>query len=122
MLHNTRKRLQLIVCAALLAAAPSMLAQAVYGSIYGTVTDNTGAVIPNATITVTDVAKNTSVTAQTGAGGDFRVQHLVPDTYRVDADASGFSKTSADNVVVYADTSPKVDLKLRSAARRIPLR
>lgn len=89
-----------------------MLAQAVYGSIYGTVTDNSGAVIPNATITVTDVAKNTSVTAQTSAGGDFRVQHLVPDTYRVDADASGFSKTSADNVVVYADTSPKVDLKL----------
>ncbi len=112
MLHNTRKRLQLIVCAALWAAAPSMLAQAVYGSIYGTVTDNSGAVIPNATITVTDVAKNTSVTAQTSAGGDFRVQHLVPDTYRVDADASGFSKTSADNVVVYADTSPKVDLKL----------
>ena len=52
------------------------------------------------------------MTAQTGATGDFRVQHLIPDTYRVDAEASGFNKSSADNVIVYADTSPKVDLKL----------
>jgi hypothetical protein len=34
-------------------------AQAVYGSIYGSVTDNTGAVVPNATITITDTAKGT---------------------------------------------------------------
>ncbi|MGB8536014.1 MAG: TonB-dependent receptor [Acidobacteriaceae bacterium] len=87
-------------------------AQAVYGSIFGTVTDNTGAVIPNATITVTDTAKGTQVTVQTGVGGDYRVQHLIPDTYRVDAGANGFSTSSADNILIYADTSPKVDLKL----------
>ncbi len=92
--------------------APAAMAQAVYGSIYGTVTDNTGAVIPNAQITVTDVAKGTTVSAQTDGGGDFRVQHLIPDTYRVDVEAPGFNKSSADNVIVYADTSPKVDLKL----------
>jgi hypothetical protein len=90
--------------------------QAVYGSIFGTVTDTTGAVIPNATITVTDVGKGTSVTAQTSGDGQYRVQHLIPDTYRVDAVASGFSKGSADNVTVYADTSPKVDLKLQVGA------
>ena len=38
----------------------SAFGQAVYGTIFGTVTDNTGAVVPNATITVTDVAKGTS--------------------------------------------------------------
>ncbi len=92
--------------------APAALAQAVYGSIFGTITDNTSAVVPNATITVTDVAKGTSVTAQTGGAGDYRVQHLIPDTYRVDAEASGFSKSTADNVIIYADTSPKVDLQL----------
>ncbi len=87
-------------------------AQAVYGSIFGTVTDNTGAVIPNATITVTDISKGTSVTTQTNASGEYRVQHLIVDTYRVDAQAPGFSKSSADNVLVYVDTAPKVDLKL----------
>ncbi len=102
--------LALPLCLSML--VPAAGAQAVYGSIYGTVTDNTGAVIPNAQITVSDLAKGTSVTAQTGADGDFRVQHLIPDTYRVDVEAPGFTKSSADNVVVYADTSPKVDLKL----------
>jgi len=44
-------------------------AQAVYGSLYGTVTDNTGAAIPNATVTVTDEAKGTTVTVQSNESG-----------------------------------------------------
>jgi Carboxypeptidase regulatory-like domain/TonB dependent receptor len=91
-------------------------AQAVYGSIFGTVTDNTGAVVPNATITVTDVSKGTAVMVQTNDSGEYTVQHLIPDTYRVEAKASGFSVSSADHIVVYADTQPKVDLKLSVGA------
>ena len=87
-------------------------AQAVYGSIFGTVSDKSGAVVPNANITVTDIAKGTSVTAQTNGSGEFRVQHLIPDTYRVDAESAGFDKTSVQGVVVFADTAPKVDLQL----------
>ncbi len=90
--------------------------QAVYGSIFGTVTDDSGAVVPNATVTVTDVAKGTIVTAKTDEQGGYRVQHLIPDTYKVDVEASGFSKGSTENVVVYADTSPKVDVKLTVGA------
>ena len=91
---------------------PAALAQAVYGSIFGTITDNTGAVVPGATITVTDVSKGTSVTVQSDASGGYLVQHLIADTYQVQAEANGFSKTSVDNVVVYVDTQPKVDIKL----------
>ena len=91
-------------------------AQAVYGSVFGTITDNTGAVVPNATITVTDVSKGTSVTTQTNGSGEYRVQHLIPDTYRVDAEANGFNKSSTDNVIVYADTAPKVDMQLSVGA------
>ncbi len=69
------------------------MGQAVYGSIFGTITDNTGAVVPNATVTVTDVSKGTAVTAQSSGDGQYRVQHLIPDTYRVDVDAAGFSKS-----------------------------
>jgi hypothetical protein len=90
----------------------SALAQAVYGSIFGTVTDSTGAVVPNATVTVTDVAKGTTAAVQTGPGGEYRVQHLIPDTYTVSVQASGFKTATSDNVVVYADTAPKVDLSL----------
>jgi hypothetical protein len=87
-------------------------AQAVYGSILGTVTDNTGAVVQNAEITVTDLAKGTSVKAQTNDSGQYTVQHLIPDAYKVEATAPGFSKTTVDNILVYADTAPKADIEL----------
>lgn len=110
------KAFTIIQAILLITFVPAARAQAVYGSIFGTVADNTGAVVPNATVTVTDVAKGTTVTTQTSGDGQYRVQHLIPDTYRVDAEASGFTKVSADNVVVYADTSPKVDLSLQVGA------
>jgi hypothetical protein len=91
---------------------PAALAQAVYGSIFGTVTDASGAAIPNATITVTDISKGTSTTTQAGPTGDYRAEHLIPDSYKVQASAQGFQTAVANNVVVYADTSPKLDLKL----------
>jgi len=87
-------------------------AQAVYGSVFGTVTDSSGAVVPNATITVIDVAKGTSETAQSNEDGQYRVQHLIPDTYTVSAEAKGFNKVTTENVIVYADTAPKVDITL----------
>jgi hypothetical protein len=100
----------------LLAGALPAGAQAVYGSIFGTVTDNSGAVVPNVTITVTDVTKGTSATATTNDTGAYRVQHLIPDTYGVQAEAAGFSKSVVPNVVVYADTSPEVNLRLTVGA------
>ena len=87
-------------------------AQAVYGSVFGTVTDSTGAVVPNATITVSNVSKGTSVSVQADANGLYRVEHLIPDTYTISAEGTGFKKTTTDNVVVYADTAPKVDITL----------
>jgi Carboxypeptidase regulatory-like domain/TonB dependent receptor len=93
--------------------APQVVtAQAVYGSVFGTVTDSTGAVVPNATVTVTDTTKGTSVSVQSDASGEYRVQHLIPDTYNVTAEATGFSKVTTANIVVYADTAPKVDISL----------
>jgi hypothetical protein len=90
--------------------------QAVYGAVFGTVTDQSGAVVPNVTITVTDISKGTSVTATTNDSGLYRVQHLIPDSYRVQAEATGYSKSVVDNVVVFADTAPEVDVKLAVGA------
>ncbi len=87
-------------------------AQAVYGSIIGTVTDNAGAVVPNATVKITDVAKGTSISVQTNGSGEYNAQHLIPDVYQVEVTAGGFSTGTVNNVVVYADTAPKADVKL----------
>ncbi|WP_446744439.1 carboxypeptidase regulatory-like domain-containing protein [Silvibacterium acidisoli] len=95
-----------------LAGTAAAHAQAVYGSIFGTVTDASGAVVPNATVSVIDISKNTKVSVQTNSSGSYTVQHLIPDTYRVEVEAGGFSKSTTDNVIVYADTAPKVDVKM----------
>ena len=85
-------------------------AQAVFGSIVGTVTDPTGAVVPNATVVVTDVSKGTTQTVQSNGSGNYSVSRLIPDTYTVKATASGFTPARADNVIVSADSTPQVNL------------
>jgi hypothetical protein len=87
-------------------------AQAIYGSLFGTVTDNTGAVVPGATITVTDESKGTSVAAQSNDSGDYTVQHLIPDTYDMKVTAPNFKTFEQTGIAVAANTSPKVDAHL----------
>ena len=100
-----------VVCALCFCSASH--AQAVYGSINGTVTDNTGAVVPNATITVTDVSKNTSIKVTSNASGEYLAEHLIPDTYNIKIEAQGFEAFEATGIPVQADTSPKVDAQLK---------
>lgn len=99
--------------AVLLAFVPiTSSAQAIYGSIYGTITDNTGAVVPNAAVTVTDVSKGTSFDVVTNASGEYSIQHLIPDTYDVKVTAAGFQTAQTTGIQVFADSSPKADMQL----------
>ena len=91
-------------------------AQAVYGNIFGTVTDATGAVIPNATVTVTDSAKGTSVTAQSNGSGEFTVDHLIPDPYDVTVTMTGFKTYSTTGLIISADTSRKLEATLEAGS------
>jgi hypothetical protein len=87
--------------------------QAIYGSIYGQVTDSSGAGIANATITVKDVEKGTSVQSTSSSIGEYSVQHLIPDDYDVTVTAAGFKGTDTKGIRVSADTSAKVDFSLQ---------
>jgi hypothetical protein len=89
-------------------------AQAVYGSVNGTVTDASGAAIPGATVTVTDEAKGTSVTVKSNESGNYTVEHMIPDLYTVKVEATGFKGYETTHLVVQADTSPKVDAVMQT--------
>ena len=89
--------------------------QAVTGDLNGTITDSTGAAIPNATVTVTDVSKGVSQTAQSNASGNYQVYRLVSDTYTVKATANGFAATEAQNVTVTAGGAVQLNLTLQIA-------
>ena len=99
---------------AIFACASSLLvmtasAQSVYGSIFGTVSDKSGAVIPNATITVTDTSKGTVVTVTSNGSGDYSVPHLIPDVYNLKVVAKGFKPFETQGISVLADTAPRID-------------
>jgi hypothetical protein len=96
-------------------------AQAVFGSIVGTVNDPTGAVIPNATVTVTDTAKGVSQTVTSNASGNFEATRLIPDTYVVKAEASGFAPAQSPNVSILASQTQQINLRLTpgSAAQTV---
>ena len=69
-----------------------------YGSILGTVTDNSGAVVAKAGVDVTNVATNVTKHTETTASGDFTVPYLAPGTYRVTVQSQGFQKSFVDNI------------------------
>jgi hypothetical protein len=84
-------------------------AQAVYGSILGTITDPSGAAVPNAKITVIDQRKGTSDSTTTNDSGNYSVTHLIPDTYTVQVEAPGFKRLEFKDVIVNADASSDVN-------------
>ncbi len=100
----------------LIAPQPSAWAQGVYGSIVGTVTDATGAVVPNATVVITDTNKGTSQTVQTNGTGEYSVGRLIPDNYSVKASSGSFTPATVNNVAVAVDTAPQVNLTLTTGA------
>ena len=95
---------------------PQAFGQAVYGSIFGTITDNAGAVVPGATVTVSNVQKGTSVVAATNETGNYSVQHLIPDVYKVTVESPNFAKVESANITISADTSQRFDAKLGLAS------
>ena len=112
--------LAIFACASMLLIAPAS-AQSVYGSIFGTVTDKTGAAIPGATITVKDEAKGTVVTVTSNASGDYSVPHLIPDMYDLKVTAKGFKAFETKGISVEADTAPRIDptMEIGSAATTV---
>src|SRR5260370_8520457 len=97
-------------------SASSARGQAVYGSILGTVTDPQGATVVGAKVTVTSATKGTSDETITNDSGNYSVTHLIPDTYNVLVEATGFKVADIKNVSVSADSSTKVDVALEVGA------
>jgi len=107
--------LAIFACVCFLIQTPAN-AQSVYGSIFGTVTDSSGAAIPNATIAVKDESKGTLVTATSNASGDYSVPHLIPDVYDLKVTAKGFRIFETKAISVQADTAPRIDPTLQVGA------
>src|ERR1044071_3562096 len=79
-----------MICGVLLLIGPTIFAQARIGSIQGVVKDPGGALVPNATITVTQPVTGYKQTTQTDAQGAVKLVNVPFNTYKVRAEANGF--------------------------------
>ena len=79
------------------------------GTITGTVRDNTGAVIPGATVTVTETNMGTALKFTTDAAGLYNAPLLIPGSYSVAVEKEGFEKSIQSGVVVETASTQRVD-------------
>ncbi len=91
----------------------SAYAQAVYGSIAGTVYDSSGAGVPKAAVTITDLLRNVSYSTTTNESGNYSQTHLIIGRYRVRVELAGFKAAVQENVALAVDTVTTVDVTLQ---------
>jgi hypothetical protein len=87
-------------------------AQSDRGTITGTVTDNSGAVVPHASVVAVNTESGTEFPVATSDTGNYTISSLRPGTYTVSADAAGFKKTTRTGIQVAVATNLRVDVTL----------
>jgi len=102
-----------LVALMLLASAHAAFGQAQNtGTIYGTAVDSTGAIIPGATVTLTNPETGFTRTATTGNSGEYLLQSVPVGKYSLNVSAPAFQTYQVTDVVVDADSNTKIVAKL----------
>jgi hypothetical protein len=105
----------MLLCASFLAS--SLSAQSIIsGDITGVVKDPSGAVLLNATVTITNVNTNVQNTATTNGGGQYRFSFVQPGTYRIVVQSAGFQSSERTGVVVTAGQPATADFQMTVAS------
>jgi len=91
-------------------------AQSTQGAILGTVRDATGAIVPNATVTVTNIDTSVAHTDTTDSSGNYQVLNLSAGHYKVEITASGFDTTVINNLSLVARGQLRADAELKVGA------
>lgn len=92
--------------------ALQLFGQATQGTIFGTVTDQSGAAVPGARVTVTSVERGVTRTTATSTAGEYTVPDLELGSYTVRVEATGFKKAVIPPVVLTVKARIRVDAKL----------
>ena len=104
-----------IVAAAIVLSGLSTLlhAQSTFGSIVGIVTDSSGAVVPGATVTITNLATNNKTTVRTDATGGYRLVDLLPANYKIEVAAKSFKQFVVASAAVQIEGTLRVNATLQ---------
>lgn len=86
------------------------------GTILGTVTDSTGAIVSNAAVTVTNTATGAAVRTTSSSSGDYQASSLNPGSYTVSAEMPGFQKSLTSPFTLAVDQKVRVNVQLKPGA------
>lgn len=103
----------LFVVAGFLLSPGAHAQTAASATVVGTVTDQSGAAIPNATVTLTNVATSISTTGTSNASGQYTFPTVTPGTYRVGVTKQGFKNSTIQNFVVDIAKSYTVNVTMQ---------
>ena len=99
----------LVFLLGMLTLTPSAISQNSYGAVVGTVTDSSGAAIPGATITLTNIGTNEKKVMESDAAGNYRFVSLPPTQYRVEIQKTNFKRIIKSPITVLTDSTARVD-------------
>jgi hypothetical protein len=103
----------LVVLSVLLLTSFPVWGQERVGTLAGTVTDPSGAVVPDVAVTVTNIATHVAITAQTVRDGTYRARDLEPGRYSVAFEKTGFSRYEVPDVIVLLGKTLRVDATMQ---------
>jgi Carboxypeptidase regulatory-like domain/TonB dependent receptor len=95
-----------------LAACSSAVAQTVTGAVRGIITDPTGAIVPGAVVTATNLATGINTADTTNGSGEYSIRFLQIGQYQLSVQASGFSKSNYGPFSLEIDQVAKIDIAL----------
>ena len=85
------------------------------GAVRGLVTDPSGATVPNATVTIIDLATESRTTTKTNSAGEYEANSLKAGSYKISIAATGFSTVEVTGVTLRAGSSARADARLEVA-------
>ena len=85
-------------------------------TLVGTVTDNTGAVVPGASVKIVNTETQFVYNGLTSPEGAYYVPNLIPGTYRLTIEATGFKRYIREGVILRTSEQPRIDVKLEVGA------
>lgn len=92
--------------------SPFLMAQAVNGTLLGTVTDTSGATVTGAKVQAKSAETGAVHESVTNESGNFSFPNLQPGTYAVSAEANGFKRVTQQSITLLSNSSIRVDLSL----------